>query len=71
MSVPRVNGAPITINWVADHPHHAYRMLKASGQYVKELEADLEKLICLDVTTREGQAAFAEWRNEYERKSTP
>lgn len=67
MSIPRVNGAPITINWVADNPHHAYRMLKVLGQYAKAVEA----VICLDVTTREGQKAFEEWRNKHERQSKP
>jgi hypothetical protein len=36
---------------------------------IEALEADLKMLICLDVTAREGQSAFAEWRNKYERKS--
>jgi len=39
-----------------------------AAKRIEALEAALGRLVCLDVTTREGQAAFAEWRNKYERK---
>ena len=45
--------------------------LLASAKRIEELEAALGRLVCLDVTTRKGQAAFAEWRNKYVRKSKP
>jgi hypothetical protein len=38
-------------------------------QEVKRLEGTLQKIVCLDVTTREGQRAFAEWRNQHDRQS--
>jgi hypothetical protein len=34
-------------------------------QEVKRLQGALQKIVCLDVTTREGQRVFALWRNEW------
>lgn len=43
--------------------------IKALRDRIEALEADLKMLIGLDVTAREGQRAFAEWRNKFEKES--